>query len=146
MRVRTLPSGTMLRNQAGEIYIVAQGVVVPVAVLQVSDDQLAGIPVSPLWVIMQDGNTTTWSGNGTKTTEPFTISGSQWRIESTVKSERGVAQLCIAAKRTSDSRLTSNGCAHGGGETYGQAGTTGMMQMEITGVNGGWTVTVEELR
>ena len=180
-----VPTGMFLRNSHGEIYLVLNGLAVPIAVLQIDDEKLATMPVSPLWVIMQNGETTSglrpewaagplpltsganapaettaaqpsgptwlqvaqWSGSGSKTTEPFIIAGSQWRIRTTVKKQSsGLDQLCMTTRTLSNGRLANNGCSNGGGETYGTAGTTGAMQMEISGVNDGWTVTVEELR
>lgn len=99
-------------------------------------------PAQPTWQTIAK-----WSGQGSKTTEPFSVNG-QWRVIATATQGRVSNQLCISAKRVTDGRLGVNDCLYGGGETYNSVGqTSGSYQMEISGTTGSnWTVEVQALQ
>lgn len=89
-----------------------------------------------------------WSGKGSRTTEPFTIKSDQWRAVIKATSDSGGHnQLCLSAKTLDKGDLGMSECLQAdSAATYGRAGVKGTMQMQISGVNDGWSVTVEELR
>jgi len=102
--------------------------------------QAAADPAPSNWVMVA-----AWSGQGTKTTEPFTV-GRQWRVNLTARPEslNRIAQLCVMAKDIRTSVHGMSQCIEGQQVSYSY--TAGTYAMDIFGVNGGWTVTVEDLR
>ena len=88
-----------------------------------------------------------WSGNSDKTTPPFSISGSQWRINYTVRDPKySSPQVCVSIRSTDANRYisTGGGCFRQDGESYVYAGP-GMFYLDINSSDE-WTVKVEDYR
>ena len=149
-----IPEGAYVRTSSGDVFLIQNGQRVPIAFAPATDEQIAAIPMyappvaapapgQPNWV-----QVARWTGNGDKTTEPFTV-GAQWRIIGEAKTKKTGNlewnQLCILAKNLSSGRSGDpGGCWDGSMMTY--AYTAGTFALEIMGANGGWTVTDEDLR
>jgi hypothetical protein len=87
----------------------------------------------------------TWQGNGEKNTDPFTITGPQWRISWKARQTYngpGVFNLHISPHRVGD--IGSIGTANGLGPESTYFYETGTFYLDITPVNTSWWIQVEE--
>ncbi len=104
----------------------------------------AAVPaVEPKWVPVKS-----WKGNGGKKTEPFTITGKQWRINWSNKDTTGyggtILQVYVYEPGKDipvDVPINSQG-----GQDTSYIYKSGEFYLQINGANGNWDISVEELK
>lgn len=89
-----------------------------------------------------------WSGNSTKKTEPFTITGKQWRIVWSNKDTTGfggtILQVMVYKPEGSLPVEIAVNAQEGSDTSY--IYKSGEFYLDINAANGAWTIKVEELR
>ncbi len=90
-----------------------------------------------------------WSGTGIKNTEPFTITGKQWRVVWSIKDTTGygAAILQVYVKKPGVklfNHILVNITGTASDVTYFYE--SGEFYLEIYGGNGDWSISVEELK
>ncbi|MDB4956092.1 MAG: hypothetical protein JWO36_3661 [Myxococcales bacterium] len=98
-------------------------------------------PVAESWKVVK-----TWKGQGIKKTEPFTISGKQWRVHwKTAKTGQYGIFIVTVQQPGSDYPLDTLANVQGTGEDTSYVYRTGELILNINSANASWEVTVEQL-
>lgn len=89
----------------------------------------------------------TWSGNGIKSTETFSIASKEWRIgwNATNENVAGILQIYVYKADGNLVTLASNQQGEGSDVSYVREGP-GEFYLEINAANLDWVVTVEDKR
>ncbi len=95
----------------------------------------------PTWQIVKS-----WQGTGTKKTEPFEITGKQWRINwKSNGGEYGI--LYISVYHPGDDIIVDVAAnARGNAEDTSYIYKTGTFYLDVNAANTNWSITVEELK
>jgi len=90
-----------------------------------------------------------WQGTGIKNTEPFTITGKQWRIVWSLEDTTGfggsILQIFVY-KPGGELPIEMVANAQGTASDTGYVYKSGEFYLNINSANGKWVITVEELR
>jgi len=86
-----------------------------------------------------------WQGTGIKKTEPFKITGKQWRINWKSNGEYGIFQIYVY--RPGDNLIVGVAAnAQGNAEDVSYFYKTGTFYLDVIAANANWSITVEELK
>ncbi len=97
----------------------------------------------PKWVPVKS-----WKGNGGKKTEPFTITGKQWRINWSNKDATGFGGtiLQVFVYEPGKSLPTDVAINSQAGQDTSYVYKSGEFYLQINGANGNWDISIEELK
>ncbi len=97
----------------------------------------------PQWIAVKS-----WKGNGGKKTEPFTITGKQWRINWSNKDTTGFGGtiLQIFARKPGDNGIGELIVNSQAAQDTSYVYKSGEYYLEVNGANGNWEIAVEELK
>jgi hypothetical protein len=101
-------------------------------------------PVSPPIIEKQWVTVKSWSGNGIKRTENFTITGSEWRVKWKSDGNNGIFIL-IPYKGDSSLAPIASTLKQGSDISYIHEGN-GIYNISINAANTDWAIEVEELK
>jgi hypothetical protein len=85
-----------------------------------------------------------WSGSSIKTTEKFTIKGSNWRVNWKSNGKNGNNSIFVLTPTKEDSQLAALATVLGSGSDVSYVQGAGTYYFSIIAADTNWTVTVEE--